>query len=98
VKRAARQQTRRGGARNTGRRMPSNTSGLAAIGFKVDGAVVHATTCMGEARRERSISGHGARKALRQVIELRARAGYPVPHINTAMRAYRAWAEHHQVL
>jgi len=80
--------SKRGGDRLTGRKMPSNTSGLGAIGFFISR---HGTRCVrvafGEKRTSFSIEANGARNALRKAIAMRAIHGLPTPTLTAAHRA-----------
>lgn len=84
--------SKRGGARNTGRCMSFNTSGLPAIGFGITvTGVKFVRVAAGRRRTAYSTSVHGKYGALRKAIKYRRDAGLPAPSFAGALRAFAAY-------
>ena len=91
----------RGGPRSTGQIYAHNTNGLQGIGFawfqrkkrgrRVGRPTVHVKVAVGDRRLARSADAYGDLEALRQVIQLRAEAGLPVPTLRQAAKALRVF-------
>lgn len=79
----------RGGARNTGRLMPFNTSGLNAIRFGYDGDVLRVYVAAGETRTSFSVPANGRAGACQRAIDKRLELGLPAPSLSTCMRKLR---------
>lgn len=89
----------RGGARARMVPQSNNTSGLLGIWFRwaerSTGQVAEVCVVVGDKRLSRTVSGkRTARRALRDVIKLRAAVGLPVPTLGRAVRAFHRWADH----
>lgn len=84
--------TGRGGCAHViGRRLRTNTSGLAAIRFGYRGDALHVFAPAGKARTNYSTAVHGEREAMRLALKFRRDRGFPVPTIAEGLRQLEAW-------
>jgi hypothetical protein len=81
----------RGGHRNPGHPQSNSTTGIAGVFFGFDGNRPRIQVVVGAKRYSRGTTVLGQREAMRQALELREQAGYPVPELGYALRALRAW-------
>lgn len=88
---APRKTGRGGSAYIIGRRLRTNTSGLAAIRFAFRGGVLHVFVPAGSARTNYSTAAHGEREAMRLALKFRRDRGFPVPTIDEGLRQLEAW-------
>lgn len=87
----SRRKARRGGARNTGQRMPGNTSGVGAIGFRREGDTVYVLVAAEHRRTRYSVTANGVRGACERAVDFRLMHGLPADSVNTVMRALREY-------
>lgn len=87
---------RSGGVRPRRAPQSNNTSGLLGVWFRwaerSHGLVAEACVVVGAARYSRTLTGKKtARAALRELLQLRDKAGLPVCSLHKAVRAFNRW-------
>jgi hypothetical protein len=81
----------RGGSRTLGRRLATNTSGIAGIHFGQAYGSPVVYVCYGDKRTSFSVNANGVRGAIEKAVKRRREAGLPTMSVARAIAAYQSF-------